>query len=142
MPVLAEGEVARSAASDPVSFTAVTSCVTVLITVTNTGDTFQVGGHISLMQASGGLDSTQVIPAMANLFQNDDEITAVQILGEGAVWSASYLTDRPLVDAGGTYQYTEQEVGQLSTGIGEVAGVVYANISHVPGGDDLNLYSY
>ncbi|MBV9448610.1 MAG: hypothetical protein JO345_22210 [Streptosporangiaceae bacterium] len=90
---LAEGEVGEFVNKGGVSYTAVTSCLTVTCKIAGVPDTY-VGGHLSLQVPSDKLDSSKVLPEMKKLI-NGRTIERLHLAGVLDGWSDKYLT-KPL----------------------------------------------
>jgi hypothetical protein len=84
-----EGEVGQGAAGEGIDYGAVTSCMTVTLVL---DDGSYVGGHLSLLIPQGALDSTSVLPAMANLV-GGRQVTWVHLAGQSDTWNTAYLDD-------------------------------------------------
>lgn len=144
MVKLEEGQVGREAGAGSITFSAVTSCVTVLVTVENKGSMFCVGAHLSLMKKGANYASNEIMQPFLNLFEPGDEIKKVLISGEGGLWSSDFITNKPLYDPHGNQQYSQGQYDALTKGLPEVGSVVSQQLQgrNIPGADDYDLYEY
>lgn len=144
MAKLEEGQVGREAGAGSITFSAVTSCVTVLVTVENKGNMFCVGAHLSLMKKGSNYASNEIMQHFLNLFVSGDEIKKVLISGEGGLWSPDFITNKPLYDSSGNQQYLKSQYDALEKGLPGVGVVVSQQLQgrNIPGAGDYDLYEY
>lgn len=115
---LAEGEVARVTPPNHITFTPVTSCFTVKVTLAG-GD--EAGAHFSLMPtgAPNSFSSDQLVAQLLAAIAGT-AVTRVDFGGYGDMWSPAYL-NLPKMQANGLPNYTDVQEQQLARGMSEMA---------------------
>ena len=115
---LAEGEVGRVTPPNHITFTPVTSCFTVKVTLAG-GD--EAGAHFSLMTtgAANSFPSDQLLAQLVAAI-GGTAITRVDLGGYGDMWSPAYL-NLPKMQGNGTPNYNDVQEQALARGMSEMA---------------------
>lgn len=122
---LAEGQVGRFDGHGAVEFTPVTSCLTVVIELTDEhNQPYSVAAHFSLGQVAGGYSSTELYEAIGEHISDGSTLHRCIIGGYVKDWAPEFLTDRPLIAADGTYTYSQGALMDLSRGTWPIAGAL------------------
>lgn len=113
---LAEGEVGRVTDPGEITFTPVSSCLTVVVTTTTpTGATIRTGAHLSLMPTADGYASDEILDAFVKKFNPDETYIDCELEGDLGSWSEAYL-EKPLWNRDGTANYSAEEIEKLPAG--------------------------
>jgi hypothetical protein len=132
--VLAEGQVGRAQRPHEITFTPVSSCLTVVVTTTRKdGAEFSTGAHLSLMPADGGYASDEILDAFVALFGSGEEVLDCVVAGDEGSWSEEFLK-KSQWSRDGEPNYSDDELARLPPG--DIRGMFWYRAHQAVGADD------